>query len=271
LNTATATQQLYDFASDGTATADGTKDYSGTADIVFSSTPTEEIDECVLVTDPTLGVSTTICADDADKTINVTVPIGPYGVEDCGRHEIPNTAGFVTNDTGATGSDIWTIIVDIPCPYCTLTPGYWKTHNDTFPGGAPPDDTWDDIDYWKYVPPWTEFSGGDEGTTFFLSGMSYYDVLWTAPKGNVYYNLSFHYIAAQLNMEAGAGTTAEVTAAFEAATDFFKQYTPEEAAKFKGNNPKRKDAIEWAGILADYNEGNIPGIPHCDEDFTSAS
>jgi hypothetical protein len=73
-----------------------------------------------------------------------------------------------------------------------------------------------------------------------------------------------------MNMEAGAGSTAEVQAAFDAATDFFKAYTPDEAKSLKGKNPQRKAAIEWAGILAGYNEGDITGIPHCDEDFTSA-
>ena len=50
-NTATATQQNYDYASNGAATAAGTTNSSGTASVAFSSTPTSEIDESILAED----------------------------------------------------------------------------------------------------------------------------------------------------------------------------------------------------------------------------
>lgn len=130
---------------------------------------------------------------------------------------------------------------------CTLTPGYWKTHS--IYGPAPYDDTWAQI---------------DENTQFFLSGKSYYQVLWTSPRGNAYYNLSFHYIAAKLNFLNGASVPAEVQDAFDDATDLFNEYTPAQVAVFRGNNQVRAQFIKLAGILGDYNEGVI-GPGHCDD------
>jgi len=39
----------------------------------------------------------------------------------------PNTASFVTNDTGATGSDDWTVTADVECVVDEgCTPGFWR-------------------------------------------------------------------------------------------------------------------------------------------------
>ena len=138
---------------------------------------------------------------------------------------------------------------------CTLTPGYWKTHS--FYGPAPYDENWENLgdkdgdgtlEYW------------DE--TFFESGKTYYQVLWTSPRGNAYYNLSFHYIAAELNNLNGADFSAAENA-FEDATLLFDTYTPANIATLKGNNPIRQQFISLAGILGNYNEGII-GPGHCD-------
>ena len=69
---------------------------------------------------------------------------------------ITNIASFVTNDTGATGSDSWTVFIDVLCPGCTYTQGYWKTHSRY--GPAPYDTTWAKV---------------GEDTPFYLSGQSY--------------------------------------------------------------------------------------------------
>jgi hypothetical protein len=163
-------------------------------------------------------------------------------------------ASFITNDTGTMGEDTHIVDITVPCLGCTLTPGYWKTHSEY--GPAPYDDTW------AMLP-----EGAD--TEFFLSGMSYYDVLWTPPAGNAYYILSHAYIAAQLNQLAGADFS-EVETVFDAATVLFEEYTPAEVAEMRGNNPTRKLFIELAGTLDDYNNGLI-GPGHCDEDqFTDS-
>ena len=128
---------------------------------------------------------------------------------------------------------------------CTLTPGYWKTHS--MYGPAPYDNTW-------------ELLGED--TPFFLSGKTYYQVLWTPPAGNAYYNLSFHYIAAKLNDLNGADFSA-AQSAFDEATGLFQTYTPAQIKLLKGNNPIRQQFISLAAILGNYNEGII-GPGHCD-------
>jgi hypothetical protein len=132
---------------------------------------------------------------------------------------------------------------------CTRTQGYWKTHS--IYGPAPYDDTWAAI---------------GEDTTFFLSGQSYYEVMWTAPKGNAYYNLAHQYIAAVLNIEAGATAPDEVIDAIAEAELLFAAWTPAQVGALRGNAALRKDFLELAELLDDYNNGLI-GPGHCsDED-----
>jgi hypothetical protein len=88
----------------------------------------DTIDECVDVTDTFDGVEVdlgdgTLCVgEDANPTVfnySHTVPIPQYGCV-----EYTNTAAFVTNDTGATGSSSETVEVCSSFEGCT--PGYWK-------------------------------------------------------------------------------------------------------------------------------------------------
>ncbi|MBN2412701.1 T9SS type A sorting domain-containing protein [candidate division KSB1 bacterium] len=211
--------------------------------------PTTLIDECITVSDD-CETDVQVCnADltDGSFTHNYTCPIGPYTA--CGNYTYTNTAGFVSNDRGITGSDNCVVSVNVPCTGCTLTPGYWKTHSSH--GPAPYDDTWALL---------------GESTIFFLSGQSYYQVLWTNPSGgNAYYILVHAYIAAELNFLNGADPTA-AQAAFDAATGLFNTYTPAEVANMKGKTGKdtRDQFIALAKTLDKYNNGLI-GPGHCDE------
>lgn len=137
-----------------------------------------------------------------------------------------------------------------PSTGCTLTLGYWKTHNETFPGGAPVDPTWD------LLP-----GGLAEGTTFFLSAMTWYQVFWTPVGGNAYYNLAHQYMAAKLNILAGADPSA-VSAAITSAETLFNTYTPAQIGVLKGSNSLRQQFIALAGTLGSYNEG-LTGPGHC--------
>lgn len=130
-----------------------------------------------------------------------------------------------------------------PVSGCTRGYGYWKTHS--VYGPAPYNSTWALL---------------GEDSLFFLSNQTNYEVMWTAPKGgNAYYILAHKYIAVELNFLAGADPTA-VQTAFDDATTLFNTYTPEEIGDLKGNNPIRKQFIELAGILSQYNDGEIgPG------------
>ena len=253
-NTATATLQNYDYDVEGNGTPSGTTDFSGSADVIFGD-PTTEIDECVDVEDTNVGFLGTVCADQAPDTFNYILQFGDHPDADvllvCGENTHVNTAKFTTNDTGTMDSSSWTVIATLECiEGCTLTPGYWQTHSEY--GPAPYDDTW------------AMLSDGAD-TLFFLSGQSYYEVLWTAPKGNAYYNLSFHYIAAELNMLNDADAPADVQDAFDQATALFETYTPNVVGGWKGQQGERATFIALAQILADYNEGVI-GPGHCDED-----
>jgi hypothetical protein len=249
-NTATATLQNYSYDYEGEATESGTTGFTGTADVIFGD-PTEEIDECIYVADDQYGDLGEVCFDDIlPYVFEYCLTVGPY--EECGDYTFVNVASFETNDVGVTGSDSWTVDINVPCEGgCTLTPGYWKTHSGY--GPAPYDDNWANL-----MP-------DGEDSPFFLSGQTYYEVLWTSPAGgNVYYILAHAYIAAQLNFLNGASSTTEVNDAFNASTVLFNTYTPL-------NVPKNKKAlfIGYAYTLDQYNNGYI-GPGHCSEEEASA-
>ncbi|MCI0398418.1 MAG: hypothetical protein L0332_06115 [Chloroflexi bacterium] len=220
---------------------------SDTAAVTFGD-PTTEVDECIDVSDTNVGFLGTVCAADAPVTFSYSLVVGPYDV--CGTYTVDNTASFVSNDTGATGSDTWTITVDVPCAGgCSLTPGYWKTHSEY--GPAPYDDTW------AMLP-----NGAD--TPFFDTGQSWYEVLWTPPAGgNAYYILAHAYIAAYLNGLNGADTSAIATELAHAA-DLLNEYdgNPKAMSQIKG--AVRQDFIQTAYVLDQYNNGAI-GPGHCSE------
>ena len=84
-------------------------------------------------------------------------------------------------------------------------------------------------------------------------------MFWTSPKkGNAYYILAHQYMAARLNLLAGAASTAQVDAALAWATTFFSTYTPSSSL----SKAVKDQAIAYAGLLDDYNNGRI-GPGHC--------
>ncbi len=162
--------------------------------------------------------------------------------EDAGEHL--NTATI--RQTGQS-DDAKVTVTCTPPPSegCTLTQGYWKTHSKY--GPAPTDPTWALI---------------GEDTAFFLSGQTWYEVINTpSADGNAYYILARQYIAAKLNFLSGASSTAEVDAAIAWAETFFATYTPSSDL----SDEVRDQAIEAAGTLDDYNNGDdrpgpLPGL-----------
>jgi hypothetical protein len=135
----------------------------------------------------------------------------------------------------------------IPDEGCSLTPGYWQTHSEY--GPAPYDATWAML-----------ADGAD--TEFFTTGKSWYQTFHTSPRGNAYYQLSFHYMAAVLNGLNGANTSV-VSSEMAAAKALFETYSPRQIASLRGKNALRRQFIALAGVLASYNEGDI-GPGHCD-------
>ena len=249
-NTATATQQNYAYDSSGTGTPSGTTNYSGSAAVSFAQATVTEVDECVNLSDSLKGALGQVCANDAPTSISYSLPLGPYTAEQCGEHSVDNVAAFLTNDSGATGNDGHSVAITVPCPDqggCTLTQGYWKTHS--MHGPAPYDDAWLNIGP----------LGSD--TPFFLSGKTYYQVLWTAPAGNVYYNLAHQWIAAKLNVLNGADDTA-IAAALAQAQALLASTTPAQGAAVKGG--AKSTWLNLATALDAYNNG-VTGPGHCSE------
>jgi hypothetical protein len=162
--------------------------------------------------------------------------------------EVPNLLSLLSNDTQTGSSDEAVISVNVPsvCNQgCTLTQGYWKTHSKY--GPAPYDDTWAKI---------------GEDTLFFHSGKSWMTLFKTPPKGgDAYLQLAHQYMAARLNVEAGASVPSSVASAMTSAEALFN------AVGSSFNTTQTTQARSLAGVLGSYNEGAL-GPGHCSESPT---
>jgi hypothetical protein len=191
--------------------------------------------------DPTAGV----------KDLTIHADWAPTGFEnDACVFPVPNVLNLSTNDTQTTGSDEAVISVNVPsvCNQgCTLTQGYWKTHSKY--GPAPYDSTWAVI---------------GEDTLFFHSGYTWMNLFRTPPKGgNAYIQLAHQYMAARLNVEAGASTPSSVATALASATALFNAAGGVNSL----TSAQITQARQLAGILGSYNEGAV-GPGHCSESPT---
>jgi hypothetical protein len=148
-NTATATLQNFNYSHDGSATASGATDFSGSAGVNFDNATVTDIDECATVSDTFAGLLGSVCAgvDTLPKTFPYSRTIGPFAT--CGDYSVENTASFETNDTQTTGSDNVSVDVQVPCAVAEgCTPGYWKQphHFDSWaPTGYSPDQTLESV------------------------------------------------------------------------------------------------------------------------------
>jgi hypothetical protein len=133
-----------------------------------------------------------------------------------------------------------------PSKGCTRTQGYWRTHSKY--GPAPTDATWAKL---------------GEDNTFYLSGQTNYQVINTPTAGNAYYILARQFIAAKLNILAGASAPTTVTNAITEAEGLFNTYTPAQIGSLSGSAAVRVRFIQLAAILDSYNMGII-GPGHCD-------
>lgn len=218
----------------------------GTASAEVAFGAPEPVDECVLVTDDRAGTLGTVCAAASPATFSYTLPIGPYATCDASGlgTTFVNTASFAA-PSGAAGSSTWTVAVQVPCSAsgCTLTQGYWKTHSRK--GPAPYDARWQDL------------GSLEESTPFFLSARTWYEELWTPVGGSPYDALAHQYMAAKLNVLAGASASAlgDALATSEA---FFGASTPATTL-----TPAQRAALTGlAALLDDFNSGRI-GPGHC--------
>lgn len=212
------------------------------APVTFGA-PVSESGKTIHVDDTLAGVLGTVTGNTNPTvaTFQYSYQVGPYGA--CGVYNLPNTASI--RETGQQAA--WNVNVNVPCASsCTLTQGYWKTHSQL--GPAPYDAAWQNIGPLQ------------EQTVFFLSGATWHQVFWTAPRGNAYYNLAHQYMAAKLNLLDGASSTPMVDAAISFAETFFSTYTPTASL----SNSVRNHALAQASVLDQYNNGLI-GPGHCTE------
>lgn len=204
LNTATATQQLYNYDEDLNASFAGTTNYQGTSPVNFAE-PTSHVDEIITVTDSWYGLLGTANAlvDTLPKIFNYPRTI-TAGESFCGDFTVVNTATFVTNDTSTTGSDDASVAITVPCEGCT--PGFWQ-------GGAG-SQLWDQVNdpQWTYVG-----SNPFIHTTLFnsyfnvatdarLDGMTMFDLVSTGGTSNSAQRAARDMVAAYLNESAFPGT-----------------------------------------------------------------
>ena len=79
----------------------------------FASATVNKVDECVDVSDTLAGSLVPGCAGvgTLPKTFAYPGTIRPYA--EPGTYTVTNTASFVANDTGTTGSDSWTVTVTV--------------------------------------------------------------------------------------------------------------------------------------------------------------
>ncbi len=245
------------------ATLENGTQYNGTAEVNFASATITEIDEEVTIDDDLYGDLGTLYAnsDTLPKVYNYTMDVGPYPVEECGTDvDVVNTATVYLTDSETSIDDEHTVTAEIAC-VCSLTQGFWKTHNPDFWGGAPDYEGWNNL---LDVDGDTVLEQQDE--TFFLSGQTWFQVFWNAPKGNVYYNMAHQYMAAKLNVLNGAYNPT-INADLIAAEALLNQYTPAQIAALKGK--KATDVSKLFNILAGkfgaFNEGTTNQAGHCSE------
>jgi len=82
---------------------------TATADYVFGE-PTTILDECVAVSDNKFGDLGSVCLADLPKTLTYSLDIE---YDEFGFYTYTNTASFLTNDNGVTGSDSWDVAVTV--------------------------------------------------------------------------------------------------------------------------------------------------------------
>ncbi|MGE5328961.1 MAG: hypothetical protein ACM3KR_05590 [Deltaproteobacteria bacterium] len=249
-NTAAATLQnfIYDFA--GTSVASGTTDFLGSASVSFAAAAVTEVDKCVTVIDDFAGTLGTIC--NMTKTFLYSRSIGPFS--SCGDYAVTNTASFITNDTGSTGSSSWTVNVHVPCAGCTLTIGYWKTHA----GFGPQSDMVTPL-----LPVYLGTPGGSK-TILVSNNVIAVNILnqnvYGEPSNGIT-KLYAQLLGAKLNAANGADDSA-VSSIISAADAFLVTHN---FTNWVGlSKSEKQKVLGWVTILDNYNNGLI-GPGHCSQ------
>lgn len=243
--------------------------FSGGTTSIYGDTrlPVTAIDKCVVVSDPLDPIATErdVCYPEALNTNIYISDIGPYSEPDqCGEQSAPHTVDLLRKDepsvvlSSATRQRDATVMCDDggDITGCTLSKGYWKTHCKY--GPAPYDDA-------------CALLSDDVDTLFPHTKVSYYDVLKTSPRGNVFYIMGSQLAAFDMNVLNGASVPDSVALCRDEARGYFANYTERQMRRLKRTDPATRDRIlEVKDCLVQSNAGRTDGgPPHCDEDYTS--
>lgn len=127
---------------------------------------------------------------------------------------------------------------------CQLTQGYWQNRAQN--AGDLTTEVWLSI----------------RDQPFYLSGLSYRQVLLVSSQGNAYWILAHQLVAAQANYANGAETPTLVSESLTRAGQLMSQYTPDQIAALPKDSELRQELIELSRVLDDWNNGLI-GSTQC--------
>jgi hypothetical protein len=198
--------------------------------------------------EPTASYDLAIALEDlgvgCDDQLNIAVHATVVSFDRDGNEVFEETAWGFGDETFDGSRWGWSFDYGICCEIppedegrgCTLTQGYWRTHNS-------------EADAPGLQAEWPIA----EDTQ--LCGVSWLDILHTEPEGDAWLILAHQYIAASLNVASGASTTAEVDAALASAAEYLDACGISDA--------DRDDALAVSELLDVYNNGEV-GPGHCE-------
>jgi hypothetical protein len=129
---------------------------------------------------------------------------------------------------------------------CTRTQGYWKNHHEFAKNKSQRKD-------WPAPQDESALLCSKSNVTM----LEYFGI---PVKGNAFLNLAHQYMAAKLNVAAGAFAPPQVVAALEEASDLLRIYCGESVSSSSSVGQRM---VQLAGILDAFNNGRL-GTPHCD-------
>jgi len=170
-----------------------------------------------------------------------------------------NTATFVADITGASGSDSWTVDVSVPCNIgCTLTIGYWKTHAGLGPQPGVVS---------QFLPIWlgTPRLPGESNKSIEVTSaeQAVFILNFRGDASNGINKLYAQLLAAKLNQASGADISA-VASTISAADAFLATHNSLDWAGL--SRAQKQLVLGWATTLDNYNRG-ITGPGHCTENI----
>jgi hypothetical protein len=222
----------------------------------FSNPTVNNIDECIAVTDSMAGALGTVCVGDAPKTYTYTRTIG--GFAECGEHTVSNTASFLANDSGATGSAGADVDVTVSCATagCTHTIGYWKTHA----GFGPQADV-----VTALLPLWLGTAGGAKSISVTTAAKAVSLLEFGGSNGVKAASNGINKLYAQLlgaKLSGADGASSSSIGALVAAADAFLA-THDSLSWTSLSKAEQATVNGWMSTLDDYNNGLV-GLAHCD-------